>query len=103
MIPEKAWSGRKHSVSHMRIFGCVAYTHVRDEFRIKLYNKGEKCIFIGYSDELKAYKLYNLITKKFIINRDVQFVEDEAWDGTLDKTINIIAKIPQEQEEDFAS
>ena len=55
----------------MRIFGCVAYTHVPDEFRRKLDNKGEKCIFIGYSDELKAYKLYNLITKKVIINRDV--------------------------------
>ena len=25
IIPEEAWSGRKHSVSHMRVFGCVAY------------------------------------------------------------------------------
>ena len=71
MILQKAWTRRKHSLSHMRIFGCVAYTHVPDEFRRKLDNKGEKCIFIGYSDELKAYKLYNLITKKIIINRDV--------------------------------
>lgn len=28
MILEEAWSGRKHSVTHMRVFGCVAYAHV---------------------------------------------------------------------------
>ena len=33
----------------------------------------------------------------------MQFVEDEAWDGTLDKTTNIAANIPQEEDEDFAS
>lgn len=103
MIPEEAWSGRKHNVSHMRVFGCVAYAHVPDELRRKLDNKGEKCIFVGYSDESKAYKLYNPISKKVIINRDVQFIEDEAWDGTLDKTINIAANIPQEENEDFIS
>ena len=103
MIPKKAWSGRKHSVSHMKVFGCVAYAHVPDELRRKLDSKGEKCIFVGYSNESKAYKLYNPISKKVIISRDVKFVEDEAWDGTLDKTINIAANIPQEEDEDFVS
>ena len=59
--------------------------------------------FISYSDESKAYKLYNPIRKKLIINRDVQFVEGEARHGTLDKTINIAANIPQEEDEDFTS
>jgi hypothetical protein len=54
MILEEAWSGKKHNVSHMRVFGCVAYAHVLDELRRKLDNKGEKCIFVGYSDESKA-------------------------------------------------
>ena len=25
IVPKKAWSGRKHSFTHMRVFGCVAY------------------------------------------------------------------------------
>ena len=50
-----------------------------------------------------AYKLYNPIRKKVIISKDVQFVEDEAWDGTLDKIIDIVANIPKEEDEDFAS
>jgi len=38
----------------MRVFVCVAYAHVPDEFRRKLDNKEKKCIFVGYSDESKA-------------------------------------------------
>lgn len=31
MIVEEAWNGRKHIVSHMRVFGFVAYAHVPNE------------------------------------------------------------------------
>ena len=103
IVPEEAWSGRKHSVTHMRFFGCVAYSHVSDELRKKLDNKGEKCTFVGYSDESKAYKLYNPLTKKVIICRDMQFIEEEAWDGSLEKTINVKACIPHEDREQLTA
>jgi len=35
MILEEAWSGIKHNVAHMRVFGCVAYAHVPNEWRKK--------------------------------------------------------------------
>ena len=70
-VPEEAWSGIKKFVTHMKVFGCVAYAHVPDQLRKKLDNKGEKCIFFGYSDDSKVYKLYNPSTKKVIISRDV--------------------------------
>ena len=71
IVPKEAWSGRKHSVTHMRVFGCVSYTHAPNELRKKLDKKGVKCIFAGYSDESKAYMLYNPSTKKVIISIDV--------------------------------
>ena len=77
-VSEEVWSSIKQHVTHMRVFGCVAYAHVLDQLRKKLNSKGEKCIFVGYSDESKAYKLYNPSTKKVIIRRDVQFIEEEA-------------------------
>ena len=77
------------SVTHMRVFGCVAYAHVLDQLRKKLDSKGEKCIFIGYSEESKAYRLYNPSTKKFIVSRDVQFIEEEAWDGSIEKIVKV--------------
>eukprot|EP00253_Pinus_taeda_P018564 PITA_18564 len=99
IVPKEAWSGRKHSVTHMRVFGCVAYAHVPDELRKKLDNKAEKCIFVGYIDEPNAYKLYNPLTKKVIISRDVQFIEEEVWDGSLEKITNVKACIPHEDKE----
>eukprot|EP00253_Pinus_taeda_P010962 PITA_10962 len=88
-VSEEAWSGRKQGVTHMRVFGCVAYAHIPDQLRRKLDSKGEKCIFIGYSEESKAYRLYIPSTKKFFISRDVQFIEEEAWDGSIEKTVNV--------------
>ena len=38
-------------------------------------------IFLGISDETKGgYMLFNLITKKIIIKRDVIFEETKQWD-----------------------
>nr|CAN63536.1 hypothetical protein VITISV_002860 [Vitis vinifera] len=79
MTPKEAWSGRKLVVNHFRIFGCIAYAYIPDEKRRKLDNKGEKCIFLGVSDKLKAYKLYNPSTMKIVLSRDVVFDEKDTW------------------------
>ena len=77
----------KHSVSHFIIFGCVAYSWVLVELRRKLDDKSETCIFIGHSEDSKAYRLYNPISKKMITSRDLIFKEKEAWDENMDKVI----------------
>jgi transposase InsO family protein len=70
-VPQEASTTSKHNVAHLKVFGCVTYAHVPDELRRKMENKGHKCIFVGYSEETKAYKLYDPIARKFIINRNV--------------------------------
>ena len=85
-VPQQAWSGKCSNISHLSIFGCVAYAHVPEEMRIKLYENSKKCIFVGYSEESKAYRLCNPITKKYVINRDV-VIKEEAWDGSIDKLV----------------
>jgi len=30
-IPQEAWSGQKSIVSHLKVFGSVAYAHVLDQ------------------------------------------------------------------------
>ena len=103
IVVEEASSGRKQNVTHMRVFGCMTYAHVPDELRKKLDNKGEKCIFVGYNDESKAYKLYNPSTKKVIISKDVYFIEEEAGDGSLEKANNVKACIPHEDREELTA
>jgi hypothetical protein len=83
VYPEEAWDGKPCNVSYFRIFGCVAFAHVPAEIRRKLDDRSERCIFVGYSEESRAYRLYNPIAKKYVINRDVQFKKNEAWDGSI--------------------
>jgi hypothetical protein len=73
--PHKVWSGKKPSLQHLRVFGCDAYVHVPKENRSKLDKKAEKCIFIGYKDGVKGYKLWNPRTQKIVYSRDVVFRE----------------------------
>ncbi|KAG9450658.1 hypothetical protein H6P81_010623 [Aristolochia fimbriata] len=77
--PIEAWSGSKPAVGHLKIFGCIAYAHIPEQRRKKLDDRGEKCIFVGYDSKTKAYKLYNPVTKRLIISRDVEFDEEDCW------------------------
>ena len=80
MAPEEAWSGRKPTIDHFKIFGCIAYAHIPDEKRKKHDDKGEKCVFLGVSEVSKAYKLFNPLTMKIVTSRDVVFDEENTWD-----------------------
>ena len=73
--PQEVWTGKKPSLSHLRVFGCDAYVHVRKVKLTKLNSKSEKCIFIGYKDGLKGYKIWNPVTRKVVYGRDVVFRE----------------------------
>ena len=99
-VLEQAWLGISCSVSHLRVFGCVTYAHVPKERRCKLDDKSEKFIFTGYSEQSKAYKLYNPVTRNTIISRDVVFKEQELWNGSIDKIFD--AQVPLMEEDDVA-
>jgi hypothetical protein len=73
--PHEVWCGKKLSLQHLRVFVCDAYVHVPKENRSKLDKKVEKCIFIGYKDGVKGYKIWNPESKKSVYSRDVVFRE----------------------------
>lgn len=58
------------------MFGCKAYAHVKLG---KLDTRAVKCLFIGYPEGVKGYKLRCLEPgmERTLISRDVTFVEDE--------------------------
>jgi len=78
-VPQEAWIGTKINVSHLRTFGCIAYAHIPSQLRKKLDDRSEKCIFTGYSETSKSYRLYNPISKKLILSRDVNFSGNQLW------------------------
>jgi hypothetical protein len=64
--PYEVWTGKKPSLSHLRVFDFDAYVYVPKENRSKIDKKVEKCIFIGYKYGLKGYNIWNPKTKKVV-------------------------------------
>lgn len=81
IMPEEVWSRRGPWITHMRVFRCIAYAMVPDEKRGKFDTKGTKCLFLGYFEGTKVYRLMCIETKKIIENRDVVFMDDitKCW------------------------
>jgi hypothetical protein len=77
-LPEEIWTGEKVDLSHTKIFGCPAYAHVPSEKRQKLDAVSKKYIFVGYSEESKAYRLSDPLNPSQIVRaRDVDFLEEK--------------------------
>ncbi|PNF28857.1 hypothetical protein B7P43_G04431, partial [Cryptotermes secundus] len=77
-LPEEIWTGKKIDLSHIKIFGCPAYAHVPSQKRQKLDAVSKKYIFMGYSEESKAYRLSDPRNpSQIIVARDVEFLEEE--------------------------
>lgn len=91
--PEEAWTGKKPYVGHLKIFGSVAMVHVPKQRRLKLDPKSTKCVFVGYADDVKGYRLYNATTGEIIISRDVKIINEGQCDGELvnvDETVEFL-------------
>lgn len=78
--PYQRWNGKKPDMSHMKVFGCVAYAHVPDTERRKLDKKAVKLRFMGYTNNAKGYRLLDEEKRRILIRRDVIFNEsDFGW------------------------
>eukprot|EP00253_Pinus_taeda_P006432 PITA_06432 len=81
ITPEEAWSFIKPDVSHFRVFGSEAWAHIPDEKHKALEPKSGKCTFVGYSEDVKGYRLIPFKSKNVIIRRDVKFDENKSACG----------------------
>ena len=77
---EEAWSVVKPSIEYFRVFGCISHVHVSNSRRKNLDDESLACVLLGVSEESKAYRLYDPISQRIIISRDVIFEENKSWE-----------------------
>jgi hypothetical protein len=75
MTPYEAWFGRKPNLSHLRMFGCSAYMHIPAHEWSKFSTRAQKCVFVGYCETQKEFRLWDLVRRKICVSRDVIFNE----------------------------
>lgn len=68
MTTKKAYSKHRPALDYFLIFGYITYMHILDEKRKKVDDKGKKYIILRISKQSKAYKLFNSIAVKMVIN-----------------------------------
>jgi len=73
--PYELWFKLKPDVSHLRVWGCLAYVHIQKDKRKGFSPHMEKGIFIGYPDGYKGWKFYIPSTKQAIISERADFDE----------------------------
>jgi transposase InsO family protein len=78
MTPYEAWHGRKPAVSHLRVFGCLAFTKELGHIG-KLDDRSTPGVFIGCAEGSKAYHILDPGTLRVRTARDVVFDEGRGW------------------------
>ncbi|OMO94208.1 hypothetical protein CCACVL1_06111 [Corchorus capsularis] len=94
ITPFEAWFGFKPSLEHLKVFGCICYSFIPSVKERTLTRKSEACIFIGYSQNSKGYRVYipSSSTKKIMVSRDVKFDEEAAWKWSEDQVNSSTSK-----------
>ncbi|GKB88202.1 putative ribonuclease H-like domain-containing protein [Tanacetum coccineum] len=110
--PYELFRGRTPSLSFMRPFGChVTILNTLDHLG-KFDGKSNDGFFIGYSLNSKAFRVYNIRTRKVEENLHVRFLEDKpiiAGDGpkwlfdidVLTKSMNYVPVVAGTNSNDF--
>lgn len=76
--PYELWHGKKRGLKHLKVFGTEVYFHVPKEKLKKLDEKCNQGIFVGYDEEVKAYRIWDPEKKVIVKSRDVVFKDEFA-------------------------
>jgi hypothetical protein len=98
MTPFEAWTSHKPNVTHFRIFGSHACAHIPSEKRKALNPQSTPCIFVGYPNDVKVYRLIDPSTDRLIIERSVQFEESPLHAPHVN--ILVLPSIPDIKDDD---
>ena len=77
LSPYELFTGKKPDIGYLRAFGCAAYVHIPEPNRKKLDSKSWKCVMIGYNQNTKGYRCWDIENRKIRESRDIRFDETD--------------------------
>ncbi|XP_012700250.1 uncharacterized protein LOC105914108 [Setaria italica] len=80
-IPYELLIGRKPNISYFLIFGCKCFIYKKNKHIGKFESCCDVGIFVGYSSNSKAYRVFNNATRVIEETCDVEFDESNGSQG----------------------
>ncbi|KAJ9561595.1 hypothetical protein OSB04_006755 [Centaurea solstitialis] len=84
---------RKPNIDYFRVFGCKCYVLNDPDDLGKFEPKSDESIFIGYSHNSKAYRVFNKRTRTILESSNVDFSETETY--SVASPNNVDASFPE--------
>lgn len=78
--PYESLKGRKPTVKHIKVFGCVAHAKAVKPNQRKLKDRSLPMVYLGIEEGSKGCRLYDPQNNKVVISKDNHFKEDRVWD-----------------------
>jgi hypothetical protein len=75
MTPYEKLLGTPPDLSLLRVLGSTAYAHIPRTQHTKLQAKAFRCVFVGYNEALKAYRMWDPEKRKVFVSNDVTILE----------------------------
>ncbi|KAJ9551322.1 LOW QUALITY PROTEIN: hypothetical protein OSB04_015367 [Centaurea solstitialis] len=85
MTPYEGWKGRKPTLAHVKVFGCVAHIKRLANHLTKLSDRSETMVYLGAEPGSKAFRLFDPKKNRLHVARDVFFEENARWNWSTAK------------------
>ncbi|XP_075524464.1 uncharacterized protein LOC142556847 [Primulina tabacum] len=91
--------GKRPNLKYFHVFGCVCYVLNDRDHLAKFDSKSDKCLFLGYSSNSRAYRVYNLRTRIAMESINVVFddlanLTGKTIENDIDGLLNISETLP---------
>jgi len=79
------WKERKPTVKYFHVFGSKCYILAKRDYKRKMDPKSDEGIFLGYSTNSRAYKVYNNRTQ--VVMESINVVIDDVAKESVPKVV----------------
>jgi hypothetical protein len=98
--PYKIIEKRKPDYAPLRVFGCRVFVHVGKDKRKSLDSHTTPCVFLGYPEDYRGWKLWDPRAKRVIISRNMIWNEEEMPGNSTAPVLLLSVLQYLDQEED---
>ena len=88
--PYEILHGHIPSIKRFSVFHPTCYPLIPKVQRNKLSARSQKFIFLGYLNTSKGYRLYDEVNNKFVVSRDVIFLESSKTDNGVELQLDCL-------------